>query len=181
MFVNTSMKWNSNNTTTTWIYEVCWLLRITWKCCCESNLSKWTMMKSWQFILWLLSWMINVSTELSSQNYWFKILECIRVLGGYYGYDFSTLRLQCRSKMVVYTCFVWKGNIYIKLCTTSVWKDRICIKLCVCLLLLLKLPLRSSVTRACVLSYSFGIYVFFRRSSVRILCCTHLALFLMQL
>lgn len=80
MFANASMKWNSNNTTMMWIYEVCWLLGRTWKCCCKSNLSTWTVMKSWQFIAWLHSWMINVPTELSSQNCWFKILKCIRVM-----------------------------------------------------------------------------------------------------
>lgn len=108
MFANASMKWNSNNTTMMWIYEVCWLLGITGKCCCKSNLSMWTVMKSWQFIAWLHSWMINVPTELSSQNCWFKILKCIRVMERILLLRFFifTSRLDYWSEMVVLcACF----------------------------------------------------------------------------
>lgn len=126
MFANASMKWNSNNTTMMWIYEVCCLLGITWKCCCKSNLSKWTVMKSWQFIAWLHSWMINVPTEFSSQNCWFKILKCIRVMERILllRFFFFTSRLDNWSEMIVYQ-HVSKGNICIKLCTTSDWKNNV--------------------------------------------------------
>lgn len=162
MFANASMKWNSNNTTVMWIYEVCWLLRITWKCCCRSNLSKWTVMRSWQFIVWLHSWMINVSTELSSQNHWFKILKCIRVLGRILllRFFFFILRLQYRNKMVVYISSAWKGNIGIKLFIISVWTWQNMHQIVHMSTSVLKVASTIWCDKRLCFSYSFGIYFF---------------------